>query len=185
MTDMLFQNPTVNKQMTCSIIKVQQGLTLWKDVKIVLVEAIGTTHYITMRVVFGVKKMKAHQKVFKLLSVLLQYPEREWIKEIPMMALEIEQLNDTYLQKNFTAFFDYLKHTEFDQLCENYVNTFDYHGIVTLHLTYNVFKDSRKRGEALIELQRLYKKVDLEKTYAELPDYLPLILEFLAIVESE
>src|SRR5690625_189735 len=185
MIGMLFLSPIGNTLMICFIIKDPLGLILWKGVKIVLVGATGITHCTTMRVDFGVKKMKAHQKVFKLLSVLLQYPEREWIKEIPMMALEIEQLNDAYLQKNFTAFFDYLKHTDFDQLCENYVNTFDYHGIVTLHLTYNVFKDSRKRGEALIELQRLFKTVDLEKTSAELPDYLPLILEFLAIVESE
>src|SRR5690625_6149317 len=85
-----------------------------------------------------------------------------------------ERINNSYTErkvhpffsvhKNITAFFDYIKATPFDQLCEKYVNTFDYHGVVTLHLTYNVFKDSRKRGEALIELQRLYKTIDMEKT---------------------
>jgi len=129
--------------------------------------------------------MKAHQKVFKMLSVLLQYPQREWIGEISEIALEVEQLNDIAIQKNLKAFFDYIKNTPFDQLCENYVNTFDYHGVTTLHLTYNVFKDSRKRGEALIELQRLFQTVDLEKTSTELPDFLPLILEFLSIAEKE
>jgi|GEM_PF-82489 len=158
--------------------------------------------------------MKVHQKVFKIISVLLQYPELEWIKEISVMESEIEQLNNPIVSenvfnymndserinnsyterkvhpffsvhKNITAFFDYIKATPFDQLCEKYVNTFDYHGVVTLHLTYNVFKDSRKRGEALIELQRLYKTIDMEKTSSELPDYLPLILEFLSIAKEE
>src|SRR5690625_5720034 len=101
------------------------------------------------------------------------------------MALEIKQLNYSVIQKNFEVFFDYMNNTPFDQLCENYVNTFDYHGVTTLHLTYNVFKDSRKRGEALIELQRLFQTVDLEKTSTELPDFLPLILEFLSIAEKE
>src|SRR5690625_5739022 len=116
--------------------------------------------------------MKVHQKVFKIIYVLLKYPELEWIKEISVMESEIEQLNNPIVSenvfnymndserinnsyterkvhpffsvhKNITAFFDYIKATPFDQHYEKYVNTFDYHGVVTLHLTYNVFKDSR------------------------------------------
>src|SRR5690625_6309445 len=99
MIGMLFLNPIVNMQMICFIIKDPLGLILWKGVKIVLVGAIGITHYITMKVDFGVKKMKAHQKVFKILSILLQYPQHDWIKEIPIMALEIKKLNDSVNQK--------------------------------------------------------------------------------------
>src|SRR5690625_4230043 len=129
--------------------------------------------------------MEVHQKAYKIASILLQYPTDIWLSNIHAIETEVNKVAHPSMTTHFNHFIDYVKSNPLLTLCERYVETFDYHGIVTLHLTYNVFKDSRKRGEALIELQRLYKKVDLEKTYAELPDYLPLILEFLAIVESE
>src|SRR5699024_9028867 len=88
------------------------------------------------------------------------------------------------IKKRFNAFFDYIRGTGLDQLCENYVYTFDYHGIASLHLTYKVFKDSRKRGEALVQLRKIFGEANLTSPVDELPDYLPLILEFLTIAEK-
>jgi len=51
----------------------------------------------------------------------------------------------------------------------------------TLNLTYHAYGDNEKRAAALARLQHLYDQAGWERTDGELPDYLPLLLEFLAI----
>lgn len=61
-----------------------------------------------------------------------------------------------------------------------YVATFDFHEPASLYLTAHELGDSRRRGQALIELRALLRTAGFEETGDELPDYLPLLLEFLA-----
>jgi nitrate reductase delta subunit len=129
--------------------------------------------------------MKLHQKVYKLTSLLLHYPQKEWIDELPELNAEIQALENPAAKAYLSSFLHYMKSTPYMQLCENYVNTFDYHGVTSLYLTYNVFKDSRDRGEALVKLRRLFADSDLEVESEELPDYLPMILEFLSEAEEK
>lgn len=129
--------------------------------------------------------MKTDQKVFKIASMLLQYPSKEWMEEMPIVKLEIDQIHDSLAKMYLHTFIHYLEATPFNELCEKYVYTFDYHGIATLHLTYPVFKDSRQRGEALVKLRQLFKAAEVEAATDELPDYLPLILEFLSLAKEE
>lgn len=63
---------------------------------------------------------------------------------------------------------------------ERYVATFDFHEPASLYLTAHELGDSRRRGQALIELRALLRAAGFEETGDELPDYLPLLLEFLA-----
>jgi nitrate reductase delta subunit len=63
---------------------------------------------------------------------------------------------------------------------ERYVATFDFHEPASLYLTAHELGDSRRRGQALIELRALLRTAGFEETGDELPDYLPLLLEFLA-----
>ncbi|MDY0408259.1 nitrate reductase molybdenum cofactor assembly chaperone [Virgibacillus soli] len=129
--------------------------------------------------------MKTNQKVFKLASALLHYPDKTWLKEVAYIEAEINSIEEPVIRSYLQSFLHYMKSTSFDQLCENYVYTFDFHGIVTLNLTYHVFKDSRKRGEALVQLRKIFKESKLEAKSDELPDYLPLILEFLSVAKDE
>lgn len=129
--------------------------------------------------------MKLHQKVYKITSLFLQYPQKEWFDELPEIKAEIQTLENPMAKAYLTSFIHYLETTPYIQICENYVNTFDYHGITSLYLTYNVFKDSRDRGEALVKLRRLFADSDLETESEELPDYLPMILEFLSEAEEQ
>lgn len=129
--------------------------------------------------------MKAHQKVFKLTSTFLLYPTREWVEELTELKKEVASL-DSLLAKNYLmAFLHYVETHDYEQLCEDYVYTFDFHGCTTLNLTYNVFKDSRKRGSALIKLREIFSDSNLEAESDELPDFLPMILEFLAVAEHK
>lgn len=129
--------------------------------------------------------METHQKVYKIASILLQYPTEEWLLGIEEIKLELKTMDDSLTKMYFNSFLYYVESTPFLELCERYVATFDYHGIVSLHLTYHVFKDSRQRGEALVQLRNIFKQSDFETITEELPDYLPLILEFLSVANEK
>jgi len=129
--------------------------------------------------------MKAHQKVFKLTSTFLLYPTREWVEELSEVRKEVASFENIIAKNYIMSFLHYVETQPFDQLCEDYVYTFDFHGVTTLNLTYNVFKDSRERGAALVQLRQIFSDSDLETETDELPDFLPMILEFLAVADEK
>lgn len=62
-----------------------------------------------------------------------------------------------------------------------YVATFDFDAQRSLYLTAHEMGDSRERGQALIELTDLYRQSGCEVPDDELPDFLPLLLEWMAV----
>ena len=65
-------------------------------------------------------------------------------------------------------------------LQQHYVETFDLHKRCGLYLTFYGEGDKRARGAALLRLKRLYRAAGLPLESSELPDYLPVMLEFAA-----
>jgi nitrate reductase delta subunit len=61
-----------------------------------------------------------------------------------------------------------------------YVQLFDQGRATSLHLFEHVHGDSRERGPALIDLAQTYDKAGLCLAPGELPDYLPVVLEFVS-----
>ncbi len=59
-----------------------------------------------------------------------------------------------------------------------YVDTFDRGRRTSLHLFEHVHGDSRERGPAMIDLRRSYEAAGLFLADGELPDFLPVVLEF-------
>jgi len=113
----------------------------------------------------------------KLASLLLQYPTAE-LREA-LAAVDERDLSG--LRRSRTAVSALLEHYataspgEFDRL---YAETFDFSKQRSLHLTYHLHGDSRQRGIALLRLKQAYEAAGFEFTTSELPDYLPLMLEF-------
>ena len=69
-------------------------------------------------------------------------------------------------------------------LQQDYVKTFDMVPEHSLHLTHHLFGDDRGRGPALVDLSEHYKGMGLGMKEGELPDYLPLILEYVSILDE-
>lgn len=65
-----------------------------------------------------------------------------------------------------------------------YVNLFDRGRATSLHLFEHVHGDSRDRGPAMIDLAQTYDKAGLYLAPGELPDYLPVVLEFVSTQPS-
>ena len=123
--------------------------------------------------------------IYKILAVLLEYPEQEMIDALPEMEamLQEQPLQSVHRAalKNFIA--RLTKYT-LTQLQEEYVKTFDLVPEHSLHLTHHLFGDDRGRGPALIDLAEYYKEYGLKVEGNELPDYLPMILEFSAELDE-
>ena len=64
---------------------------------------------------------------------------------------------------------------------QRYVDTFDLQRRSSLYLTYFRHGDTRRRGLSLLRLKRLYRAAGLVLEDGELPDYLPVMLEFAAM----
>jgi nitrate reductase delta subunit len=66
-----------------------------------------------------------------------------------------------------------------------YVETFDFDRRCGLHLTYHVHGDRRQRGLELVRLKRRYAEAGIPLEGSELPDYLPVVLEFTSLRPDE
>jgi len=122
-------------------------------------------------------------KHFQVLSALLQYPEQALLDSLPELDDELIEASD--IRRTLLPLFYYLAGTELIKLQENYVATFDRNPSHSLHLFEHIHGESRDRGQAMVDLMEEYKKHGLEMASDELPDYVPLFLEFLSQVDDE
>jgi len=126
--------------------------------------------------------------VYKILSLLLEYPGKDLVTHWDdIKQLLAEQPNLRMEDKTvFTEFISWASALSLTKLQAEYVNTFDMTSEHSLYLTYHLFDEQdRDRGPALIELSELYKKTGFEISDGELPDYLPLILEYVSTMDDE
>jgi nitrate reductase delta subunit len=63
---------------------------------------------------------------------------------------------------------------------ERYCELFDRGRALSLHLFEHLHGESRDRGTAMVELKAVYAKAGFDLASRELPDYLPVILEYLS-----
>ncbi|MFI8101944.1 nitrate reductase molybdenum cofactor assembly chaperone [Streptomyces sp. NPDC086023] len=78
------------------------------------------------------------------------------------------------------AFLDHAEATEPLRMCAEYTSTFDTRNRRCLYLTWWSDGDTRRRGLSLVRIKRTYRDHGLEFTGEELPDFLPVALEFAA-----
>ncbi len=126
-------------------------------------------------------------KTFKVLSLLLCYPESEWLGALPELeqALAAEAGFNGDAAGRLAPLFALLRESKLIALQENYVATFDRNPSHSLHLFEHIHGESRDRGSAMIDLLQEYWKHDFDASASELPDYVPLFLEFLALLPAD
>lgn len=123
------------------------------------------------------------QPIYRILSALLSYPQPELIDALPEIsqALQAEPAHQAALQD----LLDHLRQTPLLHLQESYVDTFDRSHALSLHLFEHIHGESRDRGQAMVDLLEEYRRHGFEPVSAELPDYVPLFLEFLSLLEPD
>ncbi len=121
-------------------------------------------------------------RTFKVLSALLSYPTAQLQEAMPELtaAIDREALLDAAVGRQLERLMNEIATADLYDLQERYVLLFDRTRSLSLHLFEHVHGESRDRGQALIDLKSLYENGGLEIEAAELPDFLPLFLEFLS-----
>lgn len=122
------------------------------------------------------------QRVHMAASVLLDYPDAQWFGRLETVRALIDPLPDE-VRALLTRFIDTAAASP--DLDRRYVNTFDLKRKCSLYLTYYANGDTRKRGTALVTILEAYRAAGWEFDAQELPDYLPAVLEFSAMSDSE
>jgi nitrate reductase molybdenum cofactor assembly chaperone NarJ/NarW len=117
---------------------------------------------------------------YKLASVLLQYPTMALLEAVGQLA-EAASEGPRASRAPFGKFIEWLSRTSPDAVGLHYVETFDLRRRCALYLTYYRYGDTRKRGMAMLSFKAAYRAAGFEPSDGELPDYLPLVLEFAAL----
>jgi nitrate reductase delta subunit len=117
---------------------------------------------------------------YKLLSLLLQYPDQRLMAARPEILEAIEALPASPGKDAIERFRAYWAETAPTTVAQIYVETFDLRKRCSLYLSFYLYGDTRKRGMALLRLKRMYRAAGLAPEGPELPDYLPVMLEFAA-----
>lgn len=113
-------------------------------------------------------------------SVLLQYPDEALQDRLPLVTEAVAALPVGAAHTALARFLDHLVATPPRDLAEAYVATFDRRRRCCLYLTWWTDGETRRRGQALVMLKDRYRHGGLELGGSELPDYLPVVLEYAA-----
>ena len=120
----------------------------------------------------------------KLLSVLLAYPDDTLVESMPELRAAAAQLTRGE-RRAVEGVLDSIAGMALAGLRRAYVETFDFDRRCGLHLTYHTHGDRRQRGLELVRLKRRYAEAGLPFEGSELPDYLPVMLEFASLRPDE
>ncbi len=118
--------------------------------------------------------------LLKLLSRCLVYPDAEALEALPEMEAAAASLGEPRVRERLADFMALLKAQPLLKLQEHYTAVFDMNPSASLNLTYHLMGDREDRGRALAELLDVYRRAGFEPAVNELPDFLPLMLEFMA-----
>ncbi|MFD1158634.1 nitrate reductase molybdenum cofactor assembly chaperone [Roseovarius aestuarii] len=118
----------------------------------------------------------------KALSLILSYPTRELQAAMPEIGAVLA--SDTRLtaaaRRALRPLVDDLRSRDIYELEEQFVMLFDRSRTLSLNLFEHVHGESRDRGGAMVSLLETYRTGGFEPATSELPDHLPVLLEFLS-----
>jgi nitrate reductase delta subunit len=118
----------------------------------------------------------------RVLAALLTYPDarmREYLDEMRDLLVEEDALAPSR-RLELDALIEALSCADPLESESAYVELFDRSRSTSLHLFEHVHGDSRERGPAMIDLCKTYEAAGLMLAPSELPDYLPVVLEFVS-----
>ena len=121
-------------------------------------------------------------RALKALSLILSYPTQELQKAMPEIGAVLA--SDTRLtaaaHRALRSLVESLAERDIYDLEEEFVMLFDRSRTLSLNLFEHIHGESRDRGSAMVSLVETYRSAGFDPATSELPDHLPVLLEFLA-----
>lgn len=124
------------------------------------------------------------QPIFQLCSYLLSYPDEAFQLSLDEVKEELDANSFPLIKNELEQFCMKAQNQPLQDLTATYISTFDFGKKTNLYLSYMANGEQRERGMDLLFLKNYYKTHGLQVTDKELPDYLPIVLEFASQVES-
>lgn len=122
-------------------------------------------------------------RTLKALSLILSYPTRDLQAAMPEIGGVLA--SDTRLtaaaRRALRPLVEELGGRDIYDLEEQYVMLFDRSRTLSLNLFEHVHGESRDRGGAMVSLLETYREAGFDPVTSELPDHLPVLLEFLSL----
>ncbi len=118
----------------------------------------------------------------KAMAGLLTYPQAQLLEALPEISALSEQ-EQGIAEADKIALSKFISDLSANDLLssqERYVEIFDRGRTTSLHLFEHVHGESRDRGTAMVDLRNMYQKAGLVLRANELPDFLPVVLEYLS-----
>ncbi len=121
-------------------------------------------------------------EILKVLGLLINYPTAEVGAHRVDLEESIKKSREISpeLRSKLLASVANIYEADIMDAQENYGLLFDQGRSMSLHLFEHVHGESRDRGQAMVDLMEIYKQQGFEMAALELPDYIPLFLEYLA-----
>ena len=118
----------------------------------------------------------------KVIARLMDYPSEEVHRHAADLKVVLQESTalDAQLMGQFNDWLDSYAATDLMDLQETYGGLFDRGRATSLLLFEHVHGESRDRGQAMVDLMALYQSHGLDIDARELPDYIPLYLEYLS-----
>jgi nitrate reductase molybdenum cofactor assembly chaperone NarJ/NarW len=121
--------------------------------------------------------------VLQAASVCLQYPADDVLAALPVVRRAVGELPPGVARERLTAFLDAAAATPPSTHARHYVDVFDTRKRCCLYLTWWSDGETRRRGASLAALKRRYRAAGVELDSTELPDFLPVVLEYAATAD--
>ncbi len=119
--------------------------------------------------------------VLKLVGVLLDYPQDElWEHGDELLEAADDAALSGARRAELIGFVRELLDSDPLSAQDAWLRTFDRGRSMSLLLFEHIHGESRDRGQAMVDLIEAYRKNGFELAAKELPDYLPLLLEYLS-----
>ncbi len=111
----------------------------------------------------------------------LDYPSADFVEMLPACVAALDEQGDSEAVAALRDLLGTFGSRSLAELQHGYVDTFDFNAKHALYLSYWTDGDTRRRGEVLARFKAVYRGTGaVIDTHGELPDYLPLVLEFAA-----
>jgi nitrate reductase molybdenum cofactor assembly chaperone NarJ/NarW len=124
--------------------------------------------------------------VWQAAAWCLNYPDEPFVEALGTIARALHEQPPTDAVERLLGFVDGTRGRVLSALQEEYVAVFDLSRKHALYLSYWTDGDTRRRGEVLATFKQRYRASGyLVDTHGELPDYLPMVLEFAATVDPD
>lgn len=124
--------------------------------------------------------------VHQVAAWCLGYPDQNMYDRIEMMRSALDEQADDDAADPLRRFLDRAVDMGRADLAQHYTDVFDLSRKQTLYLSYWSAGDTRQRGAVLKEFKQLYRDSGfLVNLHGELPDYLPIVLEYAALADAE